>query len=52
MSDGEISIEGGEPSSVQENVPEGVVLNPHAQVCLQQLLRVWLGFERDLSKKT
>jgi 3-oxoacyl-[acyl-carrier-protein] synthase-3 len=50
MSDGEISIEGGEPSSVQENVPEGVVLNPHAQVCLQQLLRVWLGFERDLSK--
>ncbi len=24
-------------------------MNPNAQVCLQHLLRVWLGFERDLS---
>ena len=28
---------------------EGINLNPNAQKCLQQLLRVWLGFERDLS---
>lgn len=50
MNDGEISIEGGATASTLENEPEGIVLNSHAQVCLQQLLRVWLGFERDLSK--
>jgi len=50
MSDGEIPIEGGGIAPTQESVPEGIVLNSHAQVCLQQLLRVWLGFERDLSK--
>ena len=50
MNDGEISIEGGATASTLESEPEGIVLNPHAQVCLQQLLRVWLGFERDLSK--
>tara|TARA_B110000444_G_scaffold2972_1_gene2709 strand:+ start:18315 stop:19064 length:750 start_codon:yes stop_codon:yes gene_type:complete len=50
MNDGEIQIEGGAPASSEESMPEGIVLNPHAQVCLQHLLRVWLGFERDLSK--
>ena len=50
MNDGEISIEGGGSTATQESEYEGVILNPHAQVCLQQLLRVWLGFERDLSK--
>ena len=50
MNDGEIQIEGGGTASTQESVPEGIVLNAHAQICLQQLLRVWLGFERDLSK--
>ena len=49
MNDGEILIEGkseSEPLPVADEVP---VMNPHAQVCLQHLLRVWLGFERDLS---
>ena len=49
MNDGEILIEGkseSEPLPVGGEVP---VMNPHAQVCLQHLLRVWLGFERDLS---
>ena len=49
MNDGEILIEGkNEPDDlpVGDEVP---VMNPHAQVCLQHLLRVWLGFERDLS---
>ena len=50
MNNGDISIEDGETAPAEESVPEGVVLNPHAQVCLQHLLRVWLGFERDLSK--
>ena len=50
MNNGDISIEGGETAPVEESIPEGVVLNSHAQVCLQHLLRVWLGFERDLSK--
>ena len=49
MNDGEILIEGkseSEPLPVADEVP---VMNPHAPVCLQHLLRVWLGFERDLS---
>lgn len=49
MNDGEILIEGkNEPAylPVGDEVP---VMNSHAQVCLQHLLRVWLGFERDLS---
>jgi len=49
MNDGEILIEG---KSEPEDLPVGdevPVMNPHAQVCLQHLLRVWLGFERDLS---
>ena len=49
MNNGEILIEGkSEPDDlpVGDEVP---VMNPHAQVCLQHLLRVWLGFERDLS---
>ena len=49
MNDGEILIEGKnelEDLPVGDEVP---VMNPHAQVCLQHLLRVWLGFERDLS---
>ena len=49
MNNGEILIEGkNEPDGlhVGDEVP---VMNPHAQVCLQHLLRVWLGFERDLS---
>ena len=50
MNNGEISIEGGSNTPAEESVPEGIVLNEHAQVCLQHLLRVWLGFERDLSK--
>tara|TARA_B100000767_G_C19663401_1_gene492026 strand:+ start:261 stop:1010 length:750 start_codon:yes stop_codon:yes gene_type:complete len=50
MNNGEIKIEGGTKNTNEESIPEGIVLNPHAQVCLQHLLRVWLGFERDLSK--
>ena len=49
MNNGEILIEGkNEPDDlhVGDEVP---VMNPHAQVCLRHLLRVWLGFERDLS---
>lgn len=49
MNDGEILIKG---KSEPEDLPVGdevPVMNPHAQVCLQHLLRVWLGFERDLS---
>lgn len=49
MNDGEILIEG---KNETEDLPVGdevPVMNPHAQVCLQHLLRVWLGFERDLS---
>jgi hypothetical protein len=49
MNDGEILIEGGQENPPAEATPPGIDLNPHAQRCLQQLLRVWLGFERDLS---
>ena len=49
MNDGEILIEGGQENTPAEATPPGIDLNPHAQRCLQQLLRVWLGFERDLS---
>ena len=49
MNDGEILIEGGQENPPAEATPSGIDLNPHAQRCLQQLLRVWLGFERDLS---
>ena len=49
MTDGEILVEGAQ-ETVDEVVEADVpVMNPHAQVCLQHLLRVWLGFERDLS---
>ncbi len=48
MSDSEIAIREGPVDEEDENI-ETTPLNPHAQVCLQQLLRVWLGFERDLS---
>ena len=50
MNNGEISIEGGSNKPAEESVPGDIVLNEHAQVCLQHLLRVWLGFEHDLSK--
>ena len=49
MNDGEILIEGSTTATqgmAESDVP---LMNPHAQVCLQHLLRVWLGFERDLS---
>lgn len=49
MNNGEILIEGGQTNTYAEAAPQGIDLNPHAQRCLQQLLRVWLGFERDLS---
>lgn len=49
MNDGEILIEGGQENTPAEATPPSIDLNPHAQRCLQQLLRVWLGFERDLS---
>ncbi|HJM54690.1 MAG TPA: hypothetical protein QGI72_00420 [Poseidonia sp.] len=49
MNDGDIAID----NKVNKREPVGSSsereLNPHAQDCLQQLLRVWLGFERDLS---
>lgn len=49
MTDGKILVEGAQ-ETVDEVVETDVpVMNPHAQVCLQHLLRVWLGFERDLS---
>ena len=49
MKNGEITIE-TEEDLISEEHPEDAGLNPHAQVCLQHLLRVWLGFERDLAK--
>jgi len=49
MNDGEIIIEGGEDAIPANQETSGIDLNPNAQVCLQHLLRVWLGFERDLS---
>ena len=49
MNDGEIMIDGVSNTSKSNQESEGINLNPNAQKCLQQLLRVWLGFERDLS---
>ena len=49
MNDGEIMIKGGTPVASMDEEMDSMDLNPHAQVCLQHLLRVWLGFERDLS---
>ena len=49
MKNGEIKIESDE-KLISEEHSEDAGLNPHAQVCLQHLLRVWLGFERDLAK--
>lgn len=49
MNDGEILIEGAQRSHAETGSSGGIDLNPHAQACLQHLLRVWLGFERDLS---
>ncbi|MFL2948801.1 MAG: iron-containing redox enzyme family protein [Candidatus Poseidoniaceae archaeon] len=49
MNDGEIMIEGAPNAPSDDKGPDGIDLNPNAQACLQQLLRVWLGFERDLS---
>ena len=49
MNDGEIAIDGSLGSKEPFDSKNERVLNPHAQRCLQQLLRVWLGFERDLS---
>ena len=48
--DGEIAIEGVPVQQAAEaigadNVPE---LGDHAQDALRRLLRVWIGFERDL----
>ncbi|MDA8531011.1 hypothetical protein N9N14_00680 [Candidatus Poseidonia alphae] len=49
MNDGDIAIDGS-PSKTEPLISNNERdLNPHAQRCLQQLLRVWLGFERDLS---
>ena len=49
MNDGEIAIDGSLGNTEPFDLKNERVLNPHAQRCLQQLLRVWLGFERDLS---
>lgn len=49
MNDGEIAIDGSLGHTEPLNSKNERDLNPHAQHCLQQLLRVWLGFERDLS---
>tara|TARA_B110000483_G_scaffold101042_1_gene123796 strand:- start:583 stop:1332 length:750 start_codon:yes stop_codon:yes gene_type:complete len=49
VNDGEIMIEGGTPVASMDEGVDTMDLNPHAQVCLQHLLRAWLGFERDLS---
>ena len=51
MKDGGSVVESSSVSvNDDDSVGEGVTLNPNAQICLQRLLRVWLGFERDLSK--
>ena len=50
MKNGEIKIEGIKEETTEESNTDGIDMSPHAQVCLQHLLRVWLGFERDLSK--
>ena len=49
MSNGKINIQDNNRSSMKNVEHDDIVMNPHAQVCLQQLIRVWLGFERDLS---
>ncbi len=49
MNDGEIMIDGVSSTATTDQTPSEISLNPNAQKCLQQLLRVWLGFERDLS---
>ncbi|MDG1552379.1 MAG: hypothetical protein P8Q87_02505 [Candidatus Poseidonia sp.] len=49
MNDGDIAIDGSSANTKPLISERGRELNPHAQRCLQQLLRVWLGFERDLS---
>ncbi len=42
-------IDGVSSTATTDQTPSDINLNPNAQTCLQQLLRVWLGFERDLS---
>ena len=49
MNDGDIAIDNSINKTTSSNSKTERELNPHAQDCLQQLLRVWLGFERDLS---
>ena len=49
MNDGEILVEGVQGSNDVKGGDDVPVMNSNAQICLQQLLRVWLGFERDLS---
>ena len=49
MNDGDIAIDNNINQTTSSNSTAEGELNPHAQDCLQQLLRVWLGFERDLS---
>lgn len=48
MNDGDIAIDNSF-NTTESNSKDERELNPYAQDCLQQLLRVWLGFERDLS---
>ena len=49
MSNSKINIQDNNRSSMKNVEYDDIIMNPHAQVCLQQLIRVWLGFERDLS---
>ncbi len=49
MSNGKINIQDNNKSIVENVEHDDIVMNLHAKVCLQQLIRVWLGFERDLS---
>ena len=49
MNDGDIAIDGSSANTEPLISKRERELNPYAQRCLQQLLRVWLGFERDLS---
>jgi 3-oxoacyl-[acyl-carrier-protein] synthase-3 len=49
LTDGDILVEGAQRTEDAVAEPDVPIMNPNAQVCLQHLLRVWLGFERDLS---
>ena len=49
MNNGKINIQDNNRSNAENVENDDIIMNSHAQNCLQQLIRVWLNFERDLS---